>query len=466
MASDAAFSTAPTAAPLTKTDLYSFVLLNQTTGKIDIDKVPGPLSSGVLTQLYTAAGIQYGVYQTQGQLPMLSGAAIAAGAEINHDAFGRAIPRAGAALPQGVAIGKCLAAGKTIVVELFSSDATAAGGGGGGGPAVPLGEVVIGTGPAVAGTANVTYDTGTGAFVAADTAAVGLLLVDGQPLSRHVKVSDEAGNAVLDVAATAAARLATFPDGAGIAVLQVQGKTTARRVFVEDGAGVAMVALDARTASRLATLADDLAKTIAEADTKTTARTLTASDDNGALISVLDTKVLNRAFHLIDELSNDVLTVKTIAALSKVIMGNVLGGGLCEMTFDIATGVFTYRTPGGPPFATIVVDGNKGTIATTAVSPAGPMALAENDYALATSAFGRLDPNGAGTTLSGLLLGRDGERKTIVNIAAPTLTVLNDSALSAIGNRIFTKTGAPVVLAQNGTMDLIYDVLSSHWREL
>ena len=129
MTTEVEFETAPTAAPLAPSDLYSFVLLDAATGKLDVDKVPGGLSSGVLTQLYTSAGIQYGVYQATGQLVMLSGAAIAAGVEINHDAFGRAIPRAGAALPQGRCILGCAAAGLSVVVEVFAALAPSTGGG-------------------------------------------------------------------------------------------------------------------------------------------------------------------------------------------------------------------------------------------------------------------------------------------------------------------------------------------------
>lgn len=106
-----------------------------------------------------------------------------------------------------------------------------------------------------------------------------------------------------------------------------------------------------------------------------------------------------------------------------------------------------------------------GTTSTPAVNPA-TMDATENDYALATGEFNRVAAAGGGTVLTGLVAGRDGEIRELVCTGGGGLTIRNDNAGSAAANRILTKWGTSVVLAQNGVMTLRYDGFTARWRQI
>ncbi len=79
----------------------------------------------------------------------------------------------------------------------------------------------------------------------------------------------------------------------------------------------------------------------------------------------------------------------------------------------------------------------------------------------------RLTANVAGSTLTGVaMVGGNlaGRRFRIVNISANNLTISHNDANSQAANRILCNTGANIVLAQNGIVDLEYDGTTASWR--
>lgn len=99
------------------------------------------------------------------------------------------------------------------------------------------------------------------------------------------------------------------------------------------------------------------------------------------------------------------------------------------------------------------------------VSPAALGAGNNNDYAgIGNASFARLSANAAGSTLTGIAAATSGTVIKIVNISANNLTLSNLDGASAAANQILTGTGGNIVLAQNGTADLIYDGTTANWR--
>jgi len=67
--------------------------------------------------------------------------------------------------------------------------------------------------------------------------------------------------------------------------------------------------------------------------------------------------------------------------------------------------------------------------------------------------------------ISGIANGRDGFLLTLVNTSGSvTHTLLNDSGLSSVGNKIYTGTGATLNLLPNATVQMVYDSTAQHWQ--
>ncbi len=111
---------------------------------------------------------------------------------------------------------------------------------------------------------------------------------------------------------------------------------------------------------------------------------------------------------------------------------------------------------------------DNGGIGVVAVSPGALAAGNTDDYAgIGTYGVARLTGDGAGTsTIRGIVAPLDARMLTIVNISAFNITFNNQDGGSAAANRIQTSTGAAVVLGQNDTMTLWYDLTSAYWRQV
>ncbi|MBI5357867.1 hypothetical protein HZB74_03410, partial [Candidatus Saccharibacteria bacterium] len=71
---------------------------------------------------------------------------------------------------------------------------------------------------------------------------------------------------------------------------------------------------------------------------------------------------------------------------------------------------------------------------------------------------------GSTQTITGIANGRDGEMLTIVNAAAQSAVIANNSGSSSASNVIITGTGANVTLPSGGSITLIYDSVATVWR--
>lgn len=60
----------------------------------------------------------------------------------------------------------------------------------------------------------------------------------------------------------------------------------------------------------------------------------------------------------------------------------------------------------------------------------------------------------------------DVSRKTIINNGPSNITLKNQNAGSASSNRIINSSGSDLILAPNGTTDIIYDMIAHRWRTL
>jgi len=100
------------------------------------------------------------------------------------------------------------------------------------------------------------------------------------------------------------------------------------------------------------------------------------------------------------------------------------------------------------------------------LSPAA-LGTTENDYAGANgTSFARLSGAGGGSTITGIAGGSDGRMLIIVNVSANTITLNHQDAGSTASNRIITSTGLAVVLGADDTVVLIYDSVTTRWRQI
>ena len=114
-------------------------------------------------------------------------------------------------------------------------------------------------------------------------------------------------------------------------------------------------------------------------------------------------------------------------------------------------------------------DGTSGTITGTlfgAVATPQTLASDERDYAPPGSRYTlvwRLSSN-APRSLTGIANGVDGKVLTISNVGTFPITLANQSAGSAVANRIITGNGSDLAIGPDGTATLYYDGTSARWR--
>jgi hypothetical protein len=102
-------------------------------------------------------------------------------------------------------------------------------------------------------------------------------------------------------------------------------------------------------------------------------------------------------------------------------------------------------------------------IATYATSPAA-LSADQNDYS--PGAFGLLRLSATTTTrnVTGMVAGRNGERRTLVNVGSISIVLKHQSASSSAANRFLCTTGADVTLAADGWVEAVYDATTQRWR--
>lgn len=86
-----------------------------------------------------------------------------------------------------------------------------------------------------------------------------------------------------------------------------------------------------------------------------------------------------------------------------------------------------------------------------------------NDYAPAVGASSVRFTNAAGTTLTGIVAGLDGD-ELVITAVGNTVTLRNQNAGSQAANRIITGTGADLALTDGQSARLFYDITAARWR--
>lgn len=114
-------------------------------------------------------------------------------------------------------------------------------------------------------------------------------------------------------------------------------------------------------------------------------------------------------------------------------------------------------------------DGTAGFIAGTllgAVATPQKLTANENNYAPPGSRYTLVwrVSGDAPRTITGIANGVDGKVLTLSNVGAFPITLANQSASSANGNRIIAGGGADLSIAADGAATLYYDGASSRWR--
>jgi hypothetical protein len=77
----------------------------------------------------------------------------------------------------------------------------------------------------------------------------------------------------------------------------------------------------------------------------------------------------------------------------------------------------------------------------------------------------QLQVSTAGVTITGFVPPQAGAEIVIENLQVSTgnITIDNDSGSSAVGNRVITPSGSPLVIAPNHTVTLLYELSQGHW---
>lgn len=90
----------------------------------------------------------------------------------------------------------------------------------------------------------------------------------------------------------------------------------------------------------------------------------------------------------------------------------------------------------------------------------------QNDYAPTnglSNAIWRLTSDAA-RTITGIAAGNSGQRLTLENAGSFAISITNDDAASAVGNRILTSSGGTLSLGIDGSITLVYDATTAKWR--
>jgi hypothetical protein len=121
---------------------------------------------------------------------------------------------------------------------------------------------------------------------------------------------------------------------------------------------------------------------------------------------------------------------------------------------NIGTGAAASGTPGRvkltSPLATVTVTNSSLTGTSAVLTP-----LASSHIRLT---------NGSLVSIAKILEGTSGQKLTISNVTGNSITIINDSAGLPVSRRVYTGTGADLTLANNASIDLIYDTTTTYWR--
>lgn len=88
----------------------------------------------------------------------------------------------------------------------------------------------------------------------------------------------------------------------------------------------------------------------------------------------------------------------------------------------------------------------------------------QNDLALPSGAFIRLNPSTSSLSITGMAAGSDGQLKMMFNAGANAVTLAHYSANSAIQNRFVVYNGSNYTLQANNAVTMMYDGASAVWR--
>ncbi len=88
---------------------------------------------------------------------------------------------------------------------------------------------------------------------------------------------------------------------------------------------------------------------------------------------------------------------------------------------------------------------------------------AQNNYAIGNYTVLRLDTD-ASRAITGMTGGFKGRILIIINVGAQDIVFANNSASSAVGNKIITGTGADVTITTTKSIIFYYDKTSAVWR--
>jgi hypothetical protein len=98
-----------------------------------------------------------------------------------------------------------------------------------------------------------------------------------------------------------------------------------------------------------------------------------------------------------------------------------------------------------------------------AVNTPAQITVDQNNYTLANAVIFRLSSN-ASRNITGFAGGSNGRTITIINVGLNSIALQNQSASSAVNNRIITGTGLALTLAADNVATLIYDGTTARWR--
>jgi hypothetical protein len=166
-------------------------------------------------------------------------------------------------------------------------------------------------------------------------------------------------------------------------------------------------------------------------------------------------------------LTGNVATLTT-STPHRFIYGQTVTVSGVDATFD---GTYTITSPSTTgSIATLTTFSYSKTAAdVTSQAATGTVTLVLNDLLLGASAFLRVSPSTA-QTVTGIAATSnydfagthvDGRMVRVYNVGTANLTLAHNSASSAAANRMFSSTGADIVLAPNDYAELIYDITSN-----
>ena len=89
----------------------------------------------------------------------------------------------------------------------------------------------------------------------------------------------------------------------------------------------------------------------------------------------------------------------------------------------------------------------------------------QNNYALPDEAIVRLSSD-ASRTITGFSPAEEGHFHILINVGAEDIVIANLDGGSIAANQVITLSGAGVTLGPNGTFIMVYDVVSSKWRQV